>query len=116
MSVLHEQRHSLPQPFRLDVQLHDQLTNNSDSPSGGPSPPKNGHRHQTFPEPVFPQHPIEKHKFDIPQSSEMKKSCHTHRFSTLNHDLGFCYNDCGVIKWVRKQAAHGFQGVTGSFA
>jgi MoaA/NifB/PqqE/SkfB family radical SAM enzyme len=59
---------------------------------------------------------IEKHKFDIPQLNEMKKSCQTHCFSTLNHNLGFCYNDSRVIKWVLKQAAHGFQGVTGSFA
>ena len=58
---------------------------------------------------------IENHKFDVPQLNEMKKTCHTHCFSTLNHNLGFCYNDSRVIKWVLKQAAHGFQGVTGSF-
>jgi len=58
---------------------------------------------------------IEKHKFEVPQLDEMKKSCQTHCFSTLNHNLGFCYNDARVINWVLKQAAHGFQGVTGSF-
>ena len=58
---------------------------------------------------------IENHKFDVPQLNEMKKSCHTHCFSTLNHNLGFCYNDSRVIKWILKQASHGFQGVTGSF-
>jgi hypothetical protein len=45
----------------------------------------------------------------------MKQSCQTHCFSTLNHNLGFCYNDARVIKWVLRQAARGFQGVTGSF-
>jgi MoaA/NifB/PqqE/SkfB family radical SAM enzyme len=59
---------------------------------------------------------IEKHKFEVPQLDEMKKSCQTHCFSTLNHNLGFCYNDARVIKWVTKQAVRGFKGVTGSFA
>ncbi len=58
---------------------------------------------------------IENHKFDVSQLDEMKKSCQTHCFSTLNHNLGFCYNDTRVINWVLSQAAHGFQGVTGSF-
>src|SRR5439155_20064694 len=58
---------------------------------------------------------IEKHKFEVPQLDEMKKSCQTHCFSTLNHNVGFCYNDARVINWVPKQAAHGLQGVTGSF-
>jgi len=59
---------------------------------------------------------IENHKFDVSQLDKMKQSCQTHCFSTLNHNLGFCYNDTRVIKWVFKQAAHGFQGVSGSFA
>jgi MoaA/NifB/PqqE/SkfB family radical SAM enzyme len=58
---------------------------------------------------------IENHKFEVKQLDEMKKSCQTHCFSTLNHNLAFCYNDARVIKWVAKQAARGFQGVTGSF-
>ena len=58
---------------------------------------------------------IEHHNFEVPQLDEMKKSCQTHCFSTLNHNLGFCYNDARVIKWVAKQAARGFRGVTGSF-
>jgi MoaA/NifB/PqqE/SkfB family radical SAM enzyme len=58
---------------------------------------------------------VEDHKFDIPQLNEMKETCQTHCFSTLNHNLGFCYNDTRVIKWVLQQALHGFQGVTGSF-
>lgn len=59
---------------------------------------------------------IENHKFEVEQLNEMKKTCQTHCFSTLNHNLGFCYNDMRVMKWVLKQARHGFQGVTGSFA
>jgi len=59
---------------------------------------------------------IENHKFEVPQLNEMKKSCQTHCFSTLNHHLGFCYNDTRAIKWVLKQTARGFQGVSGSFA
>lgn len=45
-----------------------------------------------------------------------KESCQTHCLSTLNHNLGFCYNDTRVLKWVMKQAGRGFQGVSGSFA
>ena len=52
----------------------------------------------------------------FPQLDKMKKSCQTHCFSTLNHKLGFCYNDTRVVKWVLKQAAPGFQGVSGSSA
>jgi len=59
---------------------------------------------------------IENHKFEVPQLNQMKQSCQTHCFSTLNHNLGFCYNDTRVLKWVMKQASHGFQGVSGSFA
>ncbi len=58
---------------------------------------------------------IEHHKFEVAQLDQMKQACQTHCFSTLNHNLGFCYNDARVIKWVLKQAARGFQGVTGSF-
>jgi len=59
---------------------------------------------------------IDQHKFDVSQLDEMKVSCQKHCFSTLNHNLGFCYNDNRAIKWVLKQAAHGFQGTSGSFA
>lgn len=59
---------------------------------------------------------IQHHKFEVSQLDEMKTSCQKHCFSTLNHNLGFCYNDSRVVKWVLQQAAHGFQGVTGSFA
>jgi MoaA/NifB/PqqE/SkfB family radical SAM enzyme len=55
------------------------------------------------------------HKFEVKQLDEMKKECQTHCFSTLNHNLGYCYDDARVIKWVLKQASRAFQGVTGSF-
>ena len=58
---------------------------------------------------------IENHKFEVKQQDEMKTECQTHCFSTLNHNLGYCYNDTRVIKWILRQAARGFQGVTGSF-
>ncbi len=55
------------------------------------------------------------HNFDVPQLNEMKQTCQTHCFSTLNHNLGYCYDDARVIRWMLKQAARGFQGVSGSF-
>jgi len=55
---------------------------------------------------------IENPKFELQSLKEMKKSCQPHCFSTLNHIVGFCYNDARVIKWLWKQAMHGFQGVT----
>jgi MoaA/NifB/PqqE/SkfB family radical SAM enzyme len=54
-------------------------------------------------------------KFSVPQLEGMKKGCQPHCFSTLNHNLAYCYNDARVIRWVLKQAVRGFQGVTGSF-
>lgn len=53
-------------------------------------------------------------RFDTAQLDEMKQSCMTHCFSTLNHIVGFCYNDGRVIRWLMKQAAHGFQGLHGN--
>src|SRR5246127_1555938 len=43
---------------------------------------------------------IEKPKFDQGQLKAMKKTCQRHCFSTLNHNLAYCYNDARVIKWV----------------
>jgi MoaA/NifB/PqqE/SkfB family radical SAM enzyme len=53
---------------------------------------------------------IENHKFETSQLKEMKKSCQTHCFSTLNHILAFCYNDARVIRFLLREAMHGFQG------
>jgi MoaA/NifB/PqqE/SkfB family radical SAM enzyme len=58
---------------------------------------------------------IENHKFEVGQLDEMKQSCQTHCFSTLNHNLGYCYNDVRAVRWIARQLARGFQGVTGSF-
>jgi len=55
------------------------------------------------------------HKFEAGQLDEMKKSCEPHCFSTLNHNLAYCYDAMRVVKWVGRQALRGFQGVTGSF-
>jgi MoaA/NifB/PqqE/SkfB family radical SAM enzyme len=55
------------------------------------------------------------HNFDVPQLTEMKRSCEPNCFSTLNSNLAMCYNDTRVIRWVLKQAKGGFQGASGSF-
>jgi hypothetical protein len=58
---------------------------------------------------------IDRHKFDSLQLGEMKKTCQNHCFSTLNHNLGYCYNDARVVKWVWKQARNGFKSGACSF-
>jgi MoaA/NifB/PqqE/SkfB family radical SAM enzyme len=55
------------------------------------------------------------HNFEVPQLNEMKKECQTHCFSTLNHNLSYCYDAARALKWVFKQASRGFQGTSGSF-
>jgi len=59
--------------------------------------------------PCFPMYPstydwgnIEHHKFEGGQLAAMKKTCQQHCFSTLNHNLAYCYNDARVIKFVWK--------------
>jgi MoaA/NifB/PqqE/SkfB family radical SAM enzyme len=55
-------------------------------------------------------------KFDQSQLLAMKKTCQRHCFSTLNHNLGYCYNDARVIKWVWTQAVtNRMQGGARSF-
>jgi MoaA/NifB/PqqE/SkfB family radical SAM enzyme len=56
------------------------------------------------------------HRFETGQLQDMKKGCEPHCFSTLNHNLAYCYDAGRAFKWVAKQAARGFQGVTGSFS
>jgi MoaA/NifB/PqqE/SkfB family radical SAM enzyme len=58
---------------------------------------------------------IDGHKFSTGQLSEMKKTCQQHCFSTLNHNLGYCYNDARVMKWLWKQVRNGFRGGVHSF-
>lgn len=55
------------------------------------------------------------HKFDVKQLDEMKKECSKHCLSTCNYILSHCYSARRVVKWMFKQARHGFRGVTGSF-
>lgn len=42
-------------------------------------------------------------KFDNAQLADMKKSCQRQCFSTLNHNLAYCYDDSRVIKFVWTQ-------------
>jgi MoaA/NifB/PqqE/SkfB family radical SAM enzyme len=58
---------------------------------------------------------IENHKFGREQLDEMKKTCQRHCFSTLNHNLSYCYNDARVLKWLWRQARNGFRGGARSF-
>ena len=53
---------------------------------------------------------IDQPKFDQKQMGEMKKTCQKHCFSTLNHNLAYCYNDARAIKWMWKQVKNGFTG------
>ncbi len=46
---------------------------------------------------------IDQPKFDDAQLAEMKKSCQRHCFSTLNHNLAYCYNDERVIRFLWTQ-------------
>lgn len=58
---------------------------------------------------------VEQPRFDPQQLAEMKRACQPHCYSTLNHNLAYCYKPSRAIRWVLKQAARGFQGTTGSF-
>jgi MoaA/NifB/PqqE/SkfB family radical SAM enzyme len=60
--------------------------------------------------PCFPMYPspfdwgnIQCPKFDPAQLAGMKKECQGHCFSTLNHNLAYCYNDARVMKFVWTQ-------------
>jgi MoaA/NifB/PqqE/SkfB family radical SAM enzyme len=54
-------------------------------------------------------------KFEVAQLTELKRECQPRCFSTLNHNLAYCYDAGRVIKWMWKQARRGFQGTSGSF-
>jgi MoaA/NifB/PqqE/SkfB family radical SAM enzyme len=58
---------------------------------------------------------IDNPKFNPTHLQCMKQNCQKHCFSTLNHNLGYCYNDARVIKFVWKQAKNRFQGGARSF-
>ncbi len=57
---------------------------------------------------------IENPKIDQAQLKALKVNCESNCFSTLNHILSFCYDNTRVIKWLLRQASHGFQGVQGN--
>jgi MoaA/NifB/PqqE/SkfB family radical SAM enzyme len=72
--------------------------------------------------PCFPLYPascdwgnIEDICFDYRELDKLKKTCQHHCFSTLNHNLAYCYNDARVIKWLWQQAKRGFRGGAHSF-
>ncbi len=43
---------------------------------------------------------IDQPNLDQKQLASMKQTCQRHCFSTLNHNLAYCYNDARVIKWL----------------
>lgn len=43
---------------------------------------------------------IDNHKLNARQLQTMKSTCQQHCFSTLNHNLAYCYDDARVIKFV----------------
>ncbi len=55
---------------------------------------------------------IENPKFEASQLDEMKKECSQHCLSTCNYILAYCYDTMRVMKWIARQAMHGFKGVT----
>src|SRR5579862_6892461 len=58
---------------------------------------------------------IDHHNFEENQLNAMKKTCEQHCFSTLNHNLSYCYNDTRVMKWMWGHAKSGFRGGARSF-
>jgi MoaA/NifB/PqqE/SkfB family radical SAM enzyme len=59
---------------------------------------------------------IDQARFDQQQLAGMKKTCQQHCFSTLNHNLAYCYNDARVIKWLWSNVIKNkFQGGVRSF-
>jgi hypothetical protein len=54
-------------------------------------------------------------RFDMDQLRAMKTGCQPRCYSTLNHNLAYCYDAGRALRWVLKQALHGFQGTTGAF-
>jgi MoaA/NifB/PqqE/SkfB family radical SAM enzyme len=58
---------------------------------------------------------IDQFNFNRDQLDGMKKTCQKHCFSTLNHNLAYCYNDARVIKWMWENVKRGFRGGVRSF-
>jgi len=58
---------------------------------------------------------IEKPAFDFGALDGMREDCQRNCFSTLNHNLGFCYDDRHVARFVLRMAAGGFKSGARSF-
>jgi poly-gamma-glutamate capsule biosynthesis protein CapA/YwtB (metallophosphatase superfamily) len=58
---------------------------------------------------------IDKFHFEPDELKTMKKTCERHCFSTLNHNLSYCYDGKRVMKWIWKQAKNGFGSGARSF-
>lgn len=58
---------------------------------------------------------IDRFNFDSGQLDEMKGTCQKHCFSTLNHNLSYCYDGKRVMKWLWLQAKNGFGAGARSF-
>ena len=54
-------------------------------------------------------------KFDVDALDETKQACTAHCLSTCQHTLGYAYDLTRVVRWLGRQAANGFRGVTGGF-
>jgi MoaA/NifB/PqqE/SkfB family radical SAM enzyme len=54
-------------------------------------------------------------RYDVVQLKQIKRDCQLHCFSTLNHNLAYCYQAGRAIRWMLKQAFRGFRGTSGSF-
>jgi hypothetical protein len=53
--------------------------------------------------------------FERGQLADIKCECQPRCFSTLNHNLAYCYDAGRAFRWVMKQALRGLQGTTGAF-
>lgn len=58
---------------------------------------------------------VEEPRLKQEQLEQIKRGCPPHCFSTLNHNLAYCYQAGRAIRWTLKQALRGFQGTTGGF-
>ncbi len=103
--------------FRVDARLHDVLMDNPQ-----PKPSLIIRTDGTL-APCFPMYSathdfgvVEKPCFDPDQLRRIKRQCQPHCFSTLNHNLAYCYRASRAIKWTLKQALRGFRGTSGSFS
>lgn len=53
--------------------------------------------------------------FDVAHLNELKTACTARCLSTCQHTLGYAYDTAHLLRWLGRQAANGFRGVTGSF-